>query len=51
MCVSWISAYAATILRNVLMDEWELVILVDALPQGGNPGTLYVLEPEFPAER
>lgn len=27
-----------------LMERWELVILVDALPRGGTPGTLYVLE-------
>ena len=33
-------------LAYALMQDWELVILVDALPQGGEPGTLYVFEPE-----
>jgi hydrogenase maturation protease len=36
-------------LAYALMEEWELVILVDALPRGGEPGTLYTLEPELPA--
>jgi hydrogenase maturation protease len=35
-------------LAYALMDDWDLVILVDALPRGGKPGTLYVLEPELP---
>lgn len=35
-------------LAYALMEEWELVILVDALPRGGEPGTLYTLEPELP---
>ena len=26
-------------LAYALMEEWELVILVDALPRGGQPGT------------
>jgi hydrogenase maturation protease len=30
------------------MEQWDLVILVDALPRGGAPGTLYTLEPELP---
>jgi hydrogenase maturation protease len=33
-----------------LMQDWSLVILIDALPQGGTPGTLYVFEPELPEE-
>lgn len=33
-----------------LMRGWDLVILVDALPQGGPPGTLYAFEPELPSE-
>jgi hydrogenase maturation protease len=33
-------------LAYALMQDWDLVILVDALPQGGEPGTLYVFEPE-----
>jgi hydrogenase maturation protease len=35
-------------LAYALMDDWNLVILVDALPRGGEPGTLYTLEPELP---
>src|SRR5271166_2774472 len=35
-------------LAYALMEDWELVILVDALPRGGEPGTLYTLEPELP---
>ncbi len=38
-------------LAYALMEEWELVILVDALPRGGKPGTLYVLQPELPQEQ
>jgi len=35
-------------LAYALMEDWDLVILVDALPRGGKPGTLYTMEPEFP---
>ena len=35
-------------LAYALMDDWDLVILVDAVPRGGAPGTLYTIEPEFP---
>jgi hydrogenase maturation protease len=35
-------------LAYALMEDWDLVILVDALPRGGEPGTLYVLEPKLP---
>ena len=35
-------------LAYALMEEWDLVVLVDALHQGGAPGTLYVFEPELP---
>ncbi len=35
-------------LAYALMEDWELVILVDALPRGGEPGTLYTLEPDLP---
>ena len=35
-------------LAFALMNEWDLTILVDALPRGGKPGTLYVMEPESP---
>jgi hydrogenase maturation protease len=37
-------------LAYALMDPWDDVILVDALPRGGAPGTVYVLEPELPGE-
>lgn len=29
-----------------LLDGYEFVILVDASPRGGEPGTLYVIEPD-----
>jgi hydrogenase maturation protease len=35
-------------LAYALMDDWDLIILVDALPRNGKPGTLYVFEPELP---
>ncbi len=34
-------------LAFALMDPWELVILVDATQRGGQPGTLYVVEPDL----
>jgi hydrogenase maturation protease len=34
-------------LTYALLDAHDAVILVDALPRGGHPGTLYVLEPEL----
>lgn len=34
-------------LAYALMQEWELVILVDAVPRGENPGTVYTIEPEL----
>jgi hydrogenase maturation protease len=34
-------------LAYALMDDWDLVILADALPRGGEPGTLYTLEPDL----
>src|SRR3954462_334859 len=36
-------------LAYALLDGYEATILVDALPRGGPPGTLYVLEPELEA--
>ena len=36
-------------LAYALMNQWDLKILVDALPRGGKPGTLYVMEPDLPA--
>lgn len=35
-------------LAYALMNDWDLAILVDALPRGSAPGTLYLLEPEVP---
>jgi hydrogenase maturation protease len=35
-------------LAYALMEDWDLVILVDALPRGGEPGTLYAMEAELP---
>lgn len=34
-------------LAYALLDVWDAVILVDALPRGGEPGTLYTLEPDI----
>lgn len=36
-------------LAYALMENWDLVVLVDALPRGGSPGTLYTLEPQLPS--
>jgi hydrogenase maturation protease len=33
-------------LAYALLDPYEAVILVDATPRGGTPGTLYVIEPD-----
>jgi hydrogenase maturation protease len=33
-------------LAYALLDPWDGVIIVDALPRGEAPGTLYVLEPD-----
>jgi hydrogenase maturation protease len=35
-------------LTYALLDGYEAVVLVDATPRGGRPGTLYVLEVEPP---
>jgi hydrogenase maturation protease len=34
-------------LTYALLDPWEAVIVVDAMPRGGTIGTIYVLEPEI----
>lgn len=34
-------------LAYALLEPWEAVILLDALPRGGYPGTLYTLEPDL----
>jgi hydrogenase maturation protease len=31
-----------------LMGKWDLIILVDAIARGGQPGTVYVLQPDMP---
>jgi hydrogenase maturation protease len=38
-------------LAYALLDPYEAVLLVDATPRGGRPGTLYVLEPDPDADR
>jgi hydrogenase maturation protease len=35
-------------LAYTLMEPWDLVLLVDAVPQGGPPGTVYTIEPQLP---
>ena len=34
-------------LAYALQDDYELVVFVDATPQGGEPGTVYLIEPEI----
>ena len=34
-------------LAYALLDPWDAVILVDALPRGEAPGTLYTMEPDL----
>jgi hydrogenase maturation protease len=34
-------------LAYALLDDYDLAILIDAAGRGGEPGTLYVLEPEL----
>lgn len=34
-------------LAYALLDDWRAVILVDALSREGEPGTLYIMEPEL----
>lgn len=36
-------------LAYALMEDWELVILVDAISLGEPPGTICTIEPELPA--
>ena len=37
-------------LAFALLDEPAATILIDAMPRGGEPGTVYVLEPELDAD-
>lgn len=34
-------------LAYAMMEQWDLVLLVDAIARGADPGTLYVVEPEL----
>jgi hydrogenase maturation protease len=34
-------------LAYALLDEYDILLLVDAVPRGGTPGTLYLIEPEL----
>lgn len=34
-------------LAYMLLDEYDALILVDAVPRGGTPGTLYLIEPDL----
>jgi hydrogenase maturation protease len=34
-------------LAYALQEDYELVVFVDAIPRGGEPGTVYVIEPEI----
>ena len=38
-------------LAYALMEDWELVILVDAVSRGEAPGTVYTLEPDVSGAR
>lgn len=34
-------------LAYALLDEYDVLLLVDAVPRGGTPGTLYLIEPDL----
>jgi hydrogenase maturation protease len=34
-------------LAYALLDEYDMLVLVDAMPRGGAPGTLYLIEPDL----
>lgn len=34
-------------LAYALLDPWDAIIIVDAMPRGGDPGTLYTIEPDM----
>jgi hydrogenase maturation protease len=36
-------------LAYALMDDYQAIILIDAVPRGGTPGTLYTIEPDLNA--
>lgn len=33
-------------LTYALLDPWDLIVMVDACPRGGEPGTIYLIEPD-----
>ena len=37
-------------LAYALQDDYDLVVFVDATPRGGEPGTVYLIEPEVEEE-
>jgi len=37
-------------LAYALQDDYDLVVFVDATPRGGEPGTVYLIEPEIEDE-
>src|ERR1700752_2302749 len=34
-------------LAYTLLNDYDTLVLVDAVPRGGQPGTLYLIEPEL----
>ena len=34
-------------LAYTLLDDYDVLVLVDAVPRGGTPGTLYLIEPDL----
>ncbi len=34
-------------LAYTLLDDYDMLVLVDAVPRGGQPGTLYLIEPDL----
>ncbi|GAC1346064.1 MAG: hypothetical protein NVSMB27_09060 [Ktedonobacteraceae bacterium] len=34
-------------LAYTLLDDYDALVLVDAIPRGGSPGTLYLIEPDL----
>jgi hydrogenase maturation protease len=34
-------------LAYALLDDYDILLLVDAVPRGGTPGTLYLIEPDL----
>jgi hydrogenase maturation protease len=37
-------------LAYTLLEPWDAAILIDAVPRGDAPGTLYLIEPQIPEE-